>query len=145
MVKYLGGTLNSTFAALADPTRRAILARLARGETSVTALAQPFLMSLPAVTKHLRVLDHAGLIEHYKEGRVRHCRIHPQPLKDAAAWLSFYRQFWERQFDALGEFVEEMKEEDPSWQHRQDRPRSSSVEHSPHQSKKSSRRGQTRG
>ncbi|MGH9792627.1 MAG: ArsR/SmtB family transcription factor, partial [Candidatus Acidiferrales bacterium] len=98
MVKYLPPALDATFGALADPTRRAILARLAHGETSVSELAQPFRMSLPAVTKHLRVLEHARLIAHHKNGRVRRCRLHPQPLKDAAEWIAFYQCFWDEQF-----------------------------------------------
>jgi DNA-binding transcriptional ArsR family regulator len=118
MVKYLqaAAALDATFGALADPTRRAILARLALGETSVSELAQPFRMSLPAVAKHLRVLDRAGLIAHEKNGRVRRCRLHPQPLATAAQWIAHYQKFWEDQFDALEDFIEEMKQEDPSWQ-----------------------------
>jgi DNA-binding transcriptional ArsR family regulator len=141
MVKYSQAALDATFGALADPTRRAILARLAQGETSVSELAQPFRMSLAAVTKHLRVLDRAGLLEHHKDGRVRRCRLHPQPLKNAAEWIAFYQRFWEDQFDALEEFIADMQKEDPSWRP-QPRPKpSSSHEPSPPRGKKSSKRG----
>src|SRR6266404_6383083 len=87
--------LSTTFAALADPTRRAILARLASGETSVTELAQPFRMSLPAVSKHLKVLARAGLITRSRAAQVRPCRLKAKPLKDAVDWLEHYRRFWE--------------------------------------------------
>jgi DNA-binding transcriptional ArsR family regulator len=151
MVKYLqAGTagearLDATFGALADPTRRAILARLALGETTVSELAQPFRMSLPAVTKHLRVLDRAGLLEHHKDGRVRRCRLHPEPLKTAAQWIAHYQKFWEEQFDALEEFIEEMQKEDPSWRPQPQEPRpSKSHEGSARRARKSSRRGHDR-
>jgi len=93
--------LSTTFAALADPTRRAILARLALGEAPVTALAQPFAMSLPAVSKHLKVLERAGLIARGRDAQWRPCRLHAEPLKDAAEWLEHYRGFWEDSFDRL--------------------------------------------
>src|SRR5215475_4712649 len=93
--------LSSTFSALADPTRRAILGRLARGEKSVTDLAKPFKMSLPAVSKHLKVLEKAGLIERGREAQWRPCRLKPRPLKGAADWLEQYRQFWEARLDRL--------------------------------------------
>ena len=105
--------LNGTFAALADPTRRAILARLAGGRASVSQLAVPFDISLPAVLKHLRVLEQAGLIVRTKEGRVSRCRLAAGPLKDAAEWIAFYRQFWERQLDALAQHLAERPEEEP--------------------------------
>jgi len=91
--------LDSTFAALADPTRRAILARLAAGEASVTELAQPFEMSLPAVSKHLKVLERAGLIERGRRAQWRPCRLQAAPLKDVADWVEDYRRFWEESFD----------------------------------------------
>src|ERR1700687_5498109 len=94
--------LTTTLAALADPTRRAILARLALGETSVTELAAPFAMSLPAVSKHLKVLQRAGLIQRGREAQWRPCRLEAAPLGDAAAWLEHYRRFWEESFDRLG-------------------------------------------
>jgi DNA-binding transcriptional ArsR family regulator len=97
--------LSATFAALADPTRRAILARLSKGETSVTELAQPFDMSLPAVTKHLKVLERAGLITRSREAQWRPCRLAPKPLEDANAWLEHYREFWEASFDRLEDYL----------------------------------------
>jgi DNA-binding transcriptional ArsR family regulator len=107
MVKYSEPALDATFGALADATRRAILARLALGESSVMELAAPFRVSLPAVVKHLRVLEGAGLLRTHKDGRVRRCRLRPAPLKDAAAWIEFYQQFWEQQFDALEDFLKQ--------------------------------------
>jgi len=101
--------LNATFAALADPTRRAILARLAGGETSVTELAQPFAMSLPAVSKHLKVLERAGLIARGREAQWRPCRLEASPLKDAADFLEQYRQFWEESLDRLDEYLREVQ------------------------------------
>ena len=101
--------LSSTFAALADPTRRAILGKLARGERSVTDLAKPFKMSLPAVSKHLKVLERAGLIERGREAQWRPCRLKPQRLKAAADWLDVYRQFWEQSFDRLEEYLREIQ------------------------------------
>ncbi|MEK6718735.1 MAG: metalloregulator ArsR/SmtB family transcription factor, partial [candidate division NC10 bacterium] len=101
MVKYSDRSLDATFAALADPTRRTILTRLARGESSVTELAQPFDMSLPAISKHLRVLENAGLLTRSKDGRVRRCCLVPGPMKDAALWIARHQRFWEGQFDAL--------------------------------------------
>lgn len=101
--------LSLTLSALADPTRRAILARLADGETSVTELAEPFSMSLPAVTKHLKVLERAGLIARGKQAQWRPCRLKPQPLKDVADWVEQYRQFWEQRFDRLEEYLQELQ------------------------------------
>jgi DNA-binding transcriptional ArsR family regulator len=105
MVKYKPSSLNDTFAALADPTRRAILARLAQGEASVMELATPFHISLPAISKHLRVLEKAGLIKRTKHGRVHRLCLRPQPLRDAAAWMAFYQRFWEGQLDALVDYL----------------------------------------
>lgn len=102
-------TLSSTFAALADPTRRAILARLSRGEAAVTELAKPFDMSLPAVSKHLKVLEHAGLIERGREAQWRPCRLAPAPLKEAADWVADYRRFWEESFDRLDAYLLEVQ------------------------------------
>jgi DNA-binding transcriptional ArsR family regulator len=104
--------LDRTFAALADPTRRAILARLAQGETSVKDLAQPFSMSAPAVTKHLKVLENAGLIERGKQAQWRPCRLNAEPLKQANNWLEEYRQFWEQSFDRLEAYLAEIQEKD---------------------------------
>jgi DNA-binding transcriptional ArsR family regulator len=101
--------LDAVFAALADPTRRAILARLADGEASVTALAEPFKMSLPAISKHLKVLERAGLIARSRAAQWRPCRLEAAPLKDAAAWLERYRQFWEQSFDRLDDYLKKLQ------------------------------------
>jgi DNA-binding transcriptional ArsR family regulator len=101
--------LTATFAALADPTRRAILARLALGETSVTELAAPFEMSMPAVSKHLKVLQRAGLISRGREAQWRPCRIEAAALKDVDEWLERYREFWEASFNRLDEYLREMQ------------------------------------
>ena len=104
--------LNATFAALADPTRRAILARLLSGERSVTELAEPFNMSMPAISKHLRVLERAGLIARRKEAQWRHCRIDATPLKEVASWTERYRHIWEERLDRLDQYLHRaMKEE----------------------------------
>jgi DNA-binding transcriptional ArsR family regulator len=101
--------LSTTFAALADPTRRAILARLATGEASVTELAEPFEMSLPAVSKHLKVLERAGLIARGRQAQWRPCRLEAAPLKDAADWLEHYRRFWEQSLDRLEHYLRELQ------------------------------------
>jgi DNA-binding transcriptional ArsR family regulator len=101
--------LSSTFAALADPTRRAILARLALGETSVTELAEPFDMSLPAVSKHLKVLERAGLIRRGREAQWRPCRIEPGALKHVDDWLEHYRRFWDASLDRLDNYLLELQ------------------------------------
>jgi DNA-binding transcriptional ArsR family regulator len=101
--------LTTTFAALADPTRRAILARLVSGECSVTELAEPFDMSMPAVSKHLRVLERAGLIARGREAQWRPCRIEPGPLKDVADWAERYRHIWEGRLDRLDKYLQELK------------------------------------
>jgi DNA-binding transcriptional ArsR family regulator len=101
--------LSATFAALADPTRRAILARLARGETSVGELAQPFAMSLPAVSKHLKVLERAGLIRRGRAAQWRPCRLDAGPLKDAAGWIEHYRRFWDESFDRLDAYLQQLQ------------------------------------
>lgn len=101
--------LDATFAALADPTRRAILARLASGEASVNDLAKPFKMSQPAISKHLRVLEKAGLVSHGRDAQRRPRRIEAQPLAEANEWLEKYRQFWETSFERLDELLEELK------------------------------------
>jgi DNA-binding transcriptional ArsR family regulator len=100
--------LSSTFAALADPTRRAILARLSLGETSVTDLASPFDMSMPAVSKHLKVLERAGLIARGREAQWRPCRLEAGPLKEAASWIEGYRRFWSAHVDALERHLDRM-------------------------------------
>ena len=101
--------LSSTFSALADPTRRAILARLAQGETSVTELAQPFKMSLPGISKHLKVLERAGLISRGRDAQWRPCQLKAAPLKEAADWISEYRQFWEESLDRLDDYLQELQ------------------------------------
>jgi DNA-binding transcriptional ArsR family regulator len=101
--------LSTTFAALADPTRRAILARLMTGEVSVTELAEPFDMSLPAISKHLKVLERAGLIARSREAQWRPCRLEAGPMKDASDWLEHYRKFWEQSFDRLDDYLRELQ------------------------------------
>lgn len=101
--------LSETFAALADPTRRAILARLALGETSVTELAEPFAMSLPAVSKHLKVLERAGLIVRGRAAQWRPCRLEPTPLKDVDDWIEQYRKIWKQSFDRLDAYLSELQ------------------------------------
>ena len=101
--------LSTTFAALADPTRRAILARLASGETSVNELAAPFAMSLPAVSKHLKVLERAGLIARGREAQWRPCRLKAEPLKDAARWIDEYRKHWEQRLDRLDAYLQDLQ------------------------------------
>jgi DNA-binding transcriptional ArsR family regulator len=101
--------LSATFAALADPTRRAILARLASGETTVSELARPFEMSLPAVTKHLKVLQRAGLISQGRQAQWRPCKLEAQPLQDVSNWVEQYRQFWELRLDRLEEYLRELQ------------------------------------
>jgi DNA-binding transcriptional ArsR family regulator len=101
--------LDATFAALADPTRRAILARLAKGEASVTDLAEPFAMSQPAISKHLKVLERAGLISRGRDAQRRPRRLEARPLRDATQWLEHYRQFWEAQFQRLDALLQELQ------------------------------------
>jgi DNA-binding transcriptional ArsR family regulator len=103
--------LSSTFSALADPTRRAILARLSLGETNVTELAEPFEMSMPAVSKHLRVLERAGLIERGREAQFRPCKLKAEPLKQAWGWIGDYKQFWEESFDRLDAYLQKLQAE----------------------------------
>jgi DNA-binding transcriptional ArsR family regulator len=102
-------TLSTTFAALADPTRRAILARLSQGEASVTELAEPFELSLPAVSKHLKVLERAGLITQRREAQWRPCRLEPAPLKNVDEWLERYRRFYEASFDSLEDYLRQLQ------------------------------------
>ncbi|HWF07448.1 MAG TPA: metalloregulator ArsR/SmtB family transcription factor [Bryobacteraceae bacterium] len=101
--------LDATFAALADPTRRAILAKLASGEKSVKELAAPFAMSAPAITKHLKVLQRAGLISQGREAQRRPCRLEAKPLEEAADWIEEYRRFWEQSFDRLDDYLQELQ------------------------------------
>jgi len=103
------GTLDATFAALADPTRRAILARLASGEASVNELAEPFDMTLPGVSKHLKVLERAGLVSRGRVAQSRPCRLEAAPLREAADWVESYRRFWEGSFDRLEDYLRELQ------------------------------------
>ncbi len=103
--------LSATFAALADPTRRAILARLAEGEATVNELAEPFDMSLPGISKHLKVLRRAGLIEQGRQAQWRPCRLQAEPLRDVASWVDRYRQFYDERFERLDDYLREMQEE----------------------------------
>jgi len=123
MVQYSQAGLDATFGALADATRRAILAQLARGETSVTRLSAQFDISLPGVLKHVRVLETAGLLRSTKEGRVRRCRLEVKPLRSAAEWMEFYQQFWDEQLDSLAEYLENTADtaddKGDSWPHKQ--------------------------
>jgi DNA-binding transcriptional ArsR family regulator len=105
-------SLNTTFSALSDPTRRAILHRLANGERTVTELAEPFDVSLPAISKHLRVLEGAGLLVQEKEGRIRRCQLSATPLKEAARWIGHYRRFWEESFDRLDKYLVELQKKE---------------------------------
>jgi DNA-binding transcriptional ArsR family regulator len=104
--------LSATFSSLADPTRRAILARLALGEASVTELAEPFAMSMPAISKHLKVLERAGLVARGRDAQWRPCRLKAAPLKDAVDWLEHYRQFWDESFDRLDDYLRKLQAED---------------------------------
>ncbi|WP_292896857.1 ArsR/SmtB family transcription factor [Nitratireductor sp.] len=105
--------LSATFSALADPTRRAMLARLAEGEATVNELAEPFEMTLPAISKHLKVLEKAGLVSRGKHAQFRPCRLEAGPLKDIAGWVETYRRYWEASFDRLDNYLEEIQKEQP--------------------------------
>ena len=104
--------LSSTFAALADPTRRAMLARLAKGEATVTELAEPFAMSMPGISKHLKVLERAGLIARGRDAQWRPCRLAAEPLREVADWVNHYRVFWEQSFDRLDEYLRDLQEKE---------------------------------
>ena len=118
----IADTLSITFSALADPTRRAILTQLSRGETSVTKLAEPFKMSLPAISKHLKVLERARLITRGRDAQWRPCRLQAEPLKDAAYWIEQYRRFWDESFDRLDEYLEKLQAKEPKNVRRKNRP-----------------------
>jgi DNA-binding transcriptional ArsR family regulator len=111
MVNSRSQQLDETFFALSDPTRRAIIARLADGDSSVAELSEPFQISAPAISKHLRVLERAGLLTQQREGRGRRCQLLAEPLQEAAEWVEEYRQFWEGQLDRLAEYLEKNGEE----------------------------------
>jgi DNA-binding transcriptional ArsR family regulator len=113
--------LSATFAALADPTRRAILTRLSSGEASVTQLAEPFEMSMPAVSKHLKVLERAGLIARGREAQWRPCRLEAAPLKEAADWVEEYRRFWEQSFDRLEDYLRDVQKREKKHARRKQR------------------------
>ena len=104
--------LDTTFAALADPTRRAIIARLAKGEATVMELTEPFEMSQPAISKHLKVLERAGLIVRGREGQTRPCRLAVKPLRDANQWIERFKEFWEERFDAMDDVLEDLKRQE---------------------------------
>lgn len=110
----MNDTLSLTFAALADPTRRAMLERLAEGPATVKELAEPFEISMPAISKHLKVLEHAGLIERGREAQWRPAQLKPEPLKDVSDWLERYRDNWEDNFDRLEEYLRKLQEENTS-------------------------------
>jgi DNA-binding transcriptional ArsR family regulator len=109
--------LSSTFAALADPTRRAILARLAAGDSSVTEIAKPFKISLPAITKHLKVLERSGLITRSRDAQWRPCRLQAEPMRQAVDWLQHYRRHWEESFDRLDEYLTELQSKEKKHDH----------------------------
>ncbi len=111
MVEYMDQHLNQTYAAIADPTRRAILMRLAQGEARVTDIAEPFAMSLNAVSKHVRVLERAGLVRRHVKGRDHYLALDAEPLRAASAWIDTYRQFWEERLDALESFLQQQSQE----------------------------------
>jgi DNA-binding transcriptional ArsR family regulator len=111
--------LSATFAALADPTRRAILARLAKGEATVTELAAPFDMSLPAISKHLKVLQKAGLIEQGRQAQWRPCTLKPEPLRDASEWIGQYKRHWEESLERLDAYLREIQQEPPQEQRKE--------------------------
>ena len=112
MVKYYTEPLDVTFMALSDATRRAILMNLAKGDCTVSELSAPFDISLPAISKHLRVLENAGLISQKKEGRIRRCKLEADAMRDAAKWIGKYKKFWEKQFDALDNYLEKSKQKE---------------------------------
>ena len=146
MVNYSTAALDGTFGALSDSTRRAILARLSQGEATVSELAQPFNVSLPAISKHLRVLESAGLLRREIDGRIHRCRLNADPIKNASAWLEQYRIFWESQLDELAKYLESTtSEETKSWQplKKSRNSRSKSAARSKRRAKKSSPPGPT--
>ena len=106
MVNYISPQLDLTFSALGDPTRRAIVQRLASGRATVKELARPFHISLPAISKHLKILEQAGLLKRTKEGRTHHCELNTTPLQEANEWLVWHQQFWEQRFDALEQYLD---------------------------------------
>ena len=130
----MGDSISTIFSALADPTRRAILARLALGETSVTELAEPFEMSMPAVSKHLRVLEQAGLITRGREAQRRPCKLKAEPLRKAADWLNEYRKFWEQSFDQVDGSLQTLQTEEK--REKKHRSKKKEKKHGRHKNKK---------
>jgi DNA-binding transcriptional ArsR family regulator len=114
MVKYADKELDRTFGALADPTRRAILRRLASGDVTVLELSEPFALSLPSISKHLKVLERAGLVERSRDAQRRPCRLRAMPLKEVAEWLEAYRAYWEQSFDRLDAYIHQLKRKEQS-------------------------------
>ena len=140
--------IDRTFSALGDPTRRAIVQRLAMGEATVTEIAQPFSMSLPAVSKHLRILEHAGLLIRLKEGRMHRCQLSVEPLREAQQWIEKYTEFWNTQLDSLGQYLQQASsglhpKEHASWKKTRPQQAISSKSHvtTPQAPKPSSKRG----
>jgi len=121
-MRFASDHLSTTFAALADPTRRAILTRLAAGEATVTELAEPFAMSLPAVSKHLKVLERAGLIRRGREAQWRPCRLEAEPLRDIADWVERYRSFWEESLDRLDGYLQALQQQEEEQSHGHEQP-----------------------
>jgi len=119
MVQYQHGVLDAAFAALADPTRRGVLERLGRSEASITDLADGFDMTLTGMSKHVRVLERAGLVTTEKVGRVRHCRIGARRLEEVAAWIQRYQDLWDARFSALDDIVEDLKRQEKTDEHKQ--------------------------
>ena len=117
MAKYSPRRLSRTFAALADPTRRRILEHLAHGDRCVTDLARPYRMSLPAVSKHLRVLENAGLIRRRRDGRLHQLKLNAAPMQKAQQWIEHYRRFWEESFDRLDEYLKELQATEKKYEH----------------------------
>jgi DNA-binding transcriptional ArsR family regulator len=147
MVNYSEDALDAAFAALSHPVRRAILKRLARGGATAGELAEPFRLSLPAISRHLRVLETAGMLRRRVDGRIHRIGIEPGPLREAALWLEEHRRFWEPRLDALVKYLEGTpREEDAAWKHRKPAPtsRSGSSARSPRRPSGSSRHGRRR-
>ncbi|HEY3056403.1 MAG TPA: metalloregulator ArsR/SmtB family transcription factor [Thermoanaerobaculia bacterium] len=137
-------SLDTTFAALSDPTRRAILARLASGESTISELAEPFEISLPAISRHVRVLEEAGLLIRERDGRMHRCNIDPKPIAAANEWLEEMRRFWESRLDALADYLNQMEDSWPDPTYQPPLKISKSGKRSPHLAKKSSAPGRTR-
>src|SRR5262249_52439155 len=138
-LKVMQNVLDTTFAALADPTRRAILARLASGEASVMELAEPFDMTQPAISKHLKILERAGLISRGRDAQRRPCRLEAQPLAEANEWIERYREFWEQSFQRLDSLLDELQGKSANSQKKSEHTVESPARHSTHKRKKNSK------